>query len=512
MLKEKITFKDELPINLLAAEIDEYPIHFHDEPEVVFILRGKVSMRNGYYTYQLKKGDIFILNDREIHSFSKIEGEENLVMMLQLDLKYFSNYYSNLKNSFFVTDMEDDDDESLDVLKNILAKIMMDVLQKGYGYEHKVIESAHNLISSLESDFRYFLMEDGKFVNETKKKGNKIMAGRLNRITDYMYENYNRKLTLKEIAEREHLSVYYLSHVIKEATGLSFQELLSFIRVEESEKLLLGTKKKIGAVADETGFSAVRYYIKHFENWFGMHPMEYRKKYTGRVSGRESSAKFRRALPAEIEKALREEVKGEHKEYNELMKSNKVIVEVDLNNEKKSAARENNRLLDIMGRPEMKALTEPYKIFKNLGGEVVATGDNYIVKADCEKNGDVKSLSVLTVQYDKNYFEGKSSTAVLEERIKDFDEGLEFLLRCTRLFGEFSVSRYKMSKENSLMTWDRAVNRQGDTNLRETIRKKWATRPAVEFSDFYVADTLSLRSALKGFSAEIILIDKKESQ
>ena len=60
-----------------------------------------------------------------------------------------------------------------------------------------------------------------------------------------MYDNYTRKLTLSEIADREHLSIYYLSHIIKEATGLSFQDLLSYIRVEESEHLLLGTNKKI---------------------------------------------------------------------------------------------------------------------------------------------------------------------------------------------------------------------------------------------------------------------------
>ena len=61
---------------------------------------------------------------------------------------------------------------------------MMDILEKGFGYEQKVIESTHNLITSLQADFQYFVMEDGRFVNEAK--GNKILAGRLNRITDYM--------------------------------------------------------------------------------------------------------------------------------------------------------------------------------------------------------------------------------------------------------------------------------------------------------------------------------------
>ena len=88
MLKEKIIYKDELPINVVTANIDKYPIHFHDDMEVVYVLEGSISLRNGYYTYTLKQGDIFILNDREMHSFENT-GEDNMVMMIQLDLSYF---------------------------------------------------------------------------------------------------------------------------------------------------------------------------------------------------------------------------------------------------------------------------------------------------------------------------------------------------------------------------------------------------------------------------------------
>ena len=71
MLKEKIVYKDELPINVVTANITEYPIHFHDDMEVVYVLDGSVILRNGYYTYTLKQGDVFILNDREMHSFQR---------------------------------------------------------------------------------------------------------------------------------------------------------------------------------------------------------------------------------------------------------------------------------------------------------------------------------------------------------------------------------------------------------------------------------------------------------
>ena len=304
MLKEKIYYKNELPVNVTTANIMEYPIHFHDDIEVVYLLEGSVGLKKGYYSYVLKPGDIFMLNGREVHSFRRTD-QPNMVMMLQLDTAFFSKYYGDLKNCFFVTDMKDAEDESLDALRNILGAIMLDILEKGNGYVYKVIEGAHNLLANLLDNFQYYTMADGKFINEAKHTGNKVLAGRMNRITGHMYENYSRRLTLNEIAEREHLSIYYLSHVIKEATGLSFQELLSFIRVEESEKLLLGTNKKIGAISEESGFSAVRYYIKSFTRWFGMHPQEYRETYTGNVISREINAQYTLSRPDDIKKAVK---------------------------------------------------------------------------------------------------------------------------------------------------------------------------------------------------------------
>ena len=49
MLKEKIIYKDELPINVVTANIIEYPIHFHDDMEVVYVLSGSVILKNGYF-------------------------------------------------------------------------------------------------------------------------------------------------------------------------------------------------------------------------------------------------------------------------------------------------------------------------------------------------------------------------------------------------------------------------------------------------------------------------------
>ncbi len=511
MLKERIVYKNELPVNVITANIEEYPIHFHDDMEVVYVLEGSVTMRNGYYTYSLRQGDIYILNDREMHSFEST-GEDNMVMMLQLDLTYFARYYDNLKNNFFVTDTEDDHDESLDVLKNILARIMMEVLQKGYGYEHKVIESAHNLIACLMADFQYFVMEDGKFKNETKNKGNKILAGRLNRITDYMYDNYNRKLTLSEIAEREHLSIYYLSHIIKEATGLSFQDLLSYIRVEESEKLLLGTNKKIGAIAEETGFSAVRYYIKHFEQWFGMHPLEYRKKYIGKIFSREIEARYTLCPPARIEEAIRRQVTGVYADYMDKYRARPVIVDVDIYDDFAEVYKGRPALADIMERPANKVLAEPFDKLIAMNENIVASGDSYIVTTRCRFPGKLDSMSILMYNFDENVVRSLKRIGSQEDLLRiarHYDEEAEFLIRCNGFDGEFRILRWRLDAENVMRRIEMSTGGKKDVDPRAALLDDLTTEAAISSETFAASDALSIRAIFRGIGAELVLIDSK---
>jgi AraC-like DNA-binding protein len=512
MLKEKNFYKEGLPVNVITANIMEYPIHFHDDIEVVYVLEGSVGLKNGYYSYVLNRGDIFILNDREVHSFHHTD-QPNMVMMLQMDLTFFSKYYGNLKNSFFVTDMKDEDDENLEALRSILGRIMLDILDKGYGYEYKVIEGTHNLLANLMANFQYFTMEDGKFVNEAKNIGNKVLAGRLNRITDYMYENYSRRLTLNEIADQEHLSIYYLSHVIKEATGLSFQELLSFIRVEESEKLLLGTNRKIGAISEESGFSAIRYYIKYFTKWFGMHPLEYRKKYTGNVSSREIHAQYALSKPDEIKKAIKNQTKDIFITDNQDKGSSLTIVSLDLDQPRKIKRPAEQGIEALFEKNSMTPAAFAYKMLTALNEHVIAEDENYIITRPHKSASDKESFSILFYNNTEKIRELAGKSLALDEtldELKKFDEKAEILIKISGIVGEYKMSRYKFSKDNILMSYKVKLGNTHSVAKREKLTNRWAMTPTVSFSTVTVVDTLSVQSHLTGFGAELILIDHIE--
>ena len=509
MLSEKIIYDNHLPIKVTTVTLKDYPMHFHKDIEVAYVLDGKISVRNGCCEQELYTGGVFVFNSLELHSMSA-RSEENMVMMLHLDGNYFDKYYPTLKDAFFAVD-SDNASDSVDVLKTHMASIMMEMLQKGYKYEEKVIESVHNLINCLLSEFVYTISENHETGDKTRTRNAKTLAARLHRVMKYMCENYDRKLTLNEIADRENLSLYYLSHVIKDATDMSYQDLLNYVRVEASEKLVLNTSKRMGAIAEEVGFSAVRYYIKHFETWYKMHPLEYRKKYTGKIVRHRVNADYVRSAPVEIEEAIRRHRKEVYADYIDRFKTKPVIIDINASTIPKEKLSNSTGLTRLMSRPVNRILAEPYLRFRDMDENIVAQGDNYIVTTKCDGTGLVDSLSIIVYNIDDSMAE---SLAVVETEqellnaVSAYETEMEFLFRFHGYNGNFRVLRYKSEKGGLIRKISDSVNIKGVLDARDRFINELSAEPSVYAGEYKSTENISLRSAFSGIGLEMILIDK----
>ena len=95
------------------------------------------------------------------------------------------------------------------------------------------------------------------------------------------------------------------------------------------------------------------------------------------------------------------------------------------------------------------------------------------------------------------------------EIARNFDEEAEFLVRVNGMAGEFKVSRYKLTRENALTAFHEGLKEPGLSTKRESIISSWAAFPSIEFRNITTTESISIRSTLKGLSAELILVDRK---
>ena len=67
----------------------------------------------------------------------------------------------------------------------------------------------------------------------------------------YIQENYTRKITLAEVAEKTYVSQWYLSKLLNKHTEKSFSDILNQIRINVAKDLLKNPSMRIGDIAEE---------------------------------------------------------------------------------------------------------------------------------------------------------------------------------------------------------------------------------------------------------------------
>lgn len=101
---------------------------------------------------------------------------------------------------------------------------------------------------------------------------------RLLSIIDHIDKHFHHKLLLEDIADRQGLTMTYLSHLFKEAFGVTFQDYLKEKRFDYARELLSTTSRSITDISVSSGFSDVRYLTKLFRERMGCTPSEYRMR------------------------------------------------------------------------------------------------------------------------------------------------------------------------------------------------------------------------------------------
>lgn len=98
----------------------------------------------------------------------------------------------------------------------------------------------------------------------------------VNKALEYMRENYDRKVTLTDVADNTFVSQWHLSKLLNRHTGQSFSELLNSIRVEKAKKLLENPALRVGDVAEMVGFLDMAHFSRVFKKVTGISANEYR--------------------------------------------------------------------------------------------------------------------------------------------------------------------------------------------------------------------------------------------
>ena len=148
-------------------------------------------------------------------------------------------------------------------INQLLKRIFHEYTQKNPGYNTIIKAMFTDLIVNL-----YRLKNSGTF--------QKQLLPEIQKIIDYIKENYMQKIKLSDISHHVHLQPSYISSIFKRKTGYTITEFTNIHRVATAKELLFKTDKKLEDIAHNTGFYDIHHLSKVFKRYEGLTPGQYR--------------------------------------------------------------------------------------------------------------------------------------------------------------------------------------------------------------------------------------------
>lgn len=99
----------------------------------------------------------------------------------------------------------------------------------------------------------------------------------IEKIRIYLQENYNKKISIKDLEGIVFLSKNQIINIFKESFGVTPHKYVTELRLNEACELLLSTTRTLTTIANNVGYSEYSIFYKAFYSKYKMSPTEYRK-------------------------------------------------------------------------------------------------------------------------------------------------------------------------------------------------------------------------------------------
>ena len=258
----------------------KYPEHSHEFFEIGYVASGKCYHIIDDCRVLVKEGDYFIIDYGSVHGYEFYNDEQAEIInclfvpsLIDLSLKYCKSFIQIL-NSYLIT-----------FNNTFNKKAPVYTFFDDTGEIRHLIEKINNEYSSRHPGsiqiMRAYIIEIIILSMRKYYKDSRIDISNssvdIEGMLRFISENYDKQITLAELAAKANISLGHLSKLFKKATGFTFTQYLQGIRVEHACRLLANTSKKVIEVSSLVGYTDLKFFLQTFKKFTGLSPTQYRK-------------------------------------------------------------------------------------------------------------------------------------------------------------------------------------------------------------------------------------------
>ncbi|NHN33696.1 AraC family transcriptional regulator [Paenibacillus agricola] len=263
-------------------------LHGHDFVELVYVVRGEAQHVFEGSHYEIRAGDVFIINPGEVHTYSIKPGKElEIINCLFLSDLIQGNWLLDLgitqsMDYFYVHPFLDkrerfhrrlnlngqDSSRTLFLLETMINEFE----SRQSGCETLIRLQMVELLIWLSRSYR---QAEGQCGREPARIQTRQLLVR--RICGYLERCYDKKVSIPVLCGLFNISSRQLNRIFKESLGMTVVDMVHKIRIERAKHLLVETDEKVITIAGKVGYEDPAFFSRLFHRQVGCSPGKYRE-------------------------------------------------------------------------------------------------------------------------------------------------------------------------------------------------------------------------------------------
>lgn len=259
----------------------DFPLHYHEEYELNFIANAKGARRViGDHVQEIEDLELVLVGSNLPHVWENYKCKSKKIheVTIQFHKDLFDEKFLRRNQLRYIREMLERSGRGIffskETAKLISPRLIALKQKNGFDSVLELISILHDLSISRNMQ----TLSDASFT-DTELSYN---SRRIEKVMEYINKNFERNITLFEVARLANMTEVSFSRFFKQRTGVNFTDSLTEVRLGHASRKLIDTTETISELAFNCGFNNISNFNRIFKKKKGCTPKEFRENLSGK--------------------------------------------------------------------------------------------------------------------------------------------------------------------------------------------------------------------------------------
>lgn len=247
--------------------------HLHPEYEIVYIKNGSSEQHVGSHFTRYTNGTLLMIGPNIPHAnMGNYDYDDNIAVVIQMSKEFLEEKITGFNEFYFISELLKRSQHGIFFTSAFKTEIQNTIENMANLDADERFLELIRLLSKMAKTNEYKLLN----ANAINIEQHNSSYNRVNQITNFVANNYQRSIQLCEIASLIGLTESSFSRFFKKITGKSFITFLNEYRIHQACSFLADKKNNISEIMYQTGFNEAAHFTRVFKKITGYSPRDYR--------------------------------------------------------------------------------------------------------------------------------------------------------------------------------------------------------------------------------------------